>query len=220
MMLTFTSWSPLHELVPEVPLRHGHAISIDMAYSATLANHRGLLSDEEHKRLLDLFSRVGLSIDHPDFNEDILDKGTKAILKTRDGKLRLAVPHPLGSCEFVNDVGNEELMTVLHKHKQFVKNYPREGAGLEAFVDASDTGYTMNQAPVEGNSGDVSASLKKAVINDDASNGQANGGLGATNVDGKTGEPKHALKHAAGVDSDSVATNGHASNGTTGVNGH
>ncbi|KAK4560925.1 hypothetical protein LTR86_004880 [Recurvomyces mirabilis] len=214
------TWSPLHELVPEVPLRHGHAISIDMAYSATLANHRGLLSDEEHKRLLDLFSRVGLSIDHPDFNEDILDKGTKAILKTRDGKLRLAVPHPLGSCEFVNDVGNEELMTVLHKHKQFVKNYPREGAGLEAFVDASDTGYTMNQAPVEGNSGDVSASLKKAVINDDASNGQANGGLGATNVDGKTGEPKHALKHAAGVDSDSVATNGHASNGTTGVNGH
>merc|ERR1712070_1108946 len=54
------TWSPLHELVPEVPLRHGHAISIDMAYSATLANQRGLLSDQEHRRLLNLFSRAGL----------------------------------------------------------------------------------------------------------------------------------------------------------------
>ncbi|EAT88778.2 hypothetical protein SNOG_03573 [Parastagonospora nodorum SN15] len=35
------TWSPLHELSPKVPLRHGHAISIDMAYSATLANQRG-----------------------------------------------------------------------------------------------------------------------------------------------------------------------------------
>ncbi|OKO97884.1 2-epi-5-epi-valiolone synthase [Penicillium subrubescens] len=39
------TWSPLHELTPATPLRHGHAISIDMAYSATLANTRGLLSD-------------------------------------------------------------------------------------------------------------------------------------------------------------------------------
>ena len=52
-----------------------------MAYSATLANLRGILSDEEHKRILNLFSRVGLSMDHPDFNEKILAEGTKAILK-------------------------------------------------------------------------------------------------------------------------------------------
>ena len=96
LVLTQSSWSPLHELVPEVPLRHGHAISIDMAYSATLANMRGILSDKEHKRLLKLFSRAGLSMDHHQFDEDILDKATKAILRTRDGKLRAAVPSPLG----------------------------------------------------------------------------------------------------------------------------
>jgi len=206
------TWSPLHELVPEVPLRHGHAIAIDMAYSATLANHRGLLSDEEHRRLLNLFSRVGLSIDHKDFNEEVLKKATQAILKTRDGKLRLAVPNPLGSCTFVNDVEDEELAEILRKHKAVVKEYPREGLGLEAFVDASDTGYTVNEKPVEQQNGNghVNEALKKTVINDDATNGQANGGLGATNVDGKTGEPQSALKHAAGVDSDSAATNGHA----------
>ncbi|KAH9907729.1 Dehydroquinate synthase-like protein [Xylariomycetidae sp. FL2044] len=136
------TWSPLHELIPETPLRHGHAISIDMAYSATLANHRGLLSDDEHQRLFKLFSRAGLSIDHPQFDDAVLDKGTAAILKTRDGLLRLAVPNPLGTCTFINDVSTQELRDALRKHKEMAQTYPREGAGLEAYVDASDIGYT------------------------------------------------------------------------------
>lgn len=137
-------WSPMHELVPETPLRHGHAISIDMAYSATLANSRKLISDAEHRRILDLFSRAGLSMDHPQFDEEILDKGTAAILKTRDGKLRAAVPSPIGSCVFLNDVDLNELNAALHRHKKLMREYPRNGEGLEAFVDASDTGYTDN----------------------------------------------------------------------------
>lgn len=136
------TWSPLHELIPETPLRHGHAISIDMAYSATLANSRGLLSHADHKRLLTLFSRAGLSIDHPQFDEDVLERGTQAILKTRDGKLRLAVPNPLGQCTFLNDVSKEEMLDALRTHKALMKEYPRQGEGLEAYVDSSDTGYT------------------------------------------------------------------------------
>ncbi|KAI0890130.1 Dehydroquinate synthase-like protein [Annulohypoxylon maeteangense] len=136
------TWSPLHELIPETPLRHGHAISIDMAYSATLAKQRGLLPDNEHRRLFTLFSRAGLSIDHPQFDDDVIDKGTAAILKTRDGLLRLAVPNPLGSCTFLNDASLQELKAALRKHKQIAKTYPRQGAGIEAYVDSSDTGYT------------------------------------------------------------------------------
>ena len=136
----------MHELVPETPLRHGHAISIDMAYSATLANNRKLISDAEHRRILSLFSRAGLSMDHHLFDESILDKGTAAILKTRDGKLRAAVPNPIGSCTFLNDVEAAELNSALRRHKQLMKEYPRNGEGLEAYVDASDTGYTENNA--------------------------------------------------------------------------
>ena len=124
------SWSPLHELVPETPLRHGHAISIDMAYSSTLANQRGLLSDEEHMRILNLFSRAGLSMDHHQFDEEILVKGTAAILKTRDGKLRAAVPHPIGSCVFINDLEAEEMNSALRRHKEIMKKFPRNGEGL------------------------------------------------------------------------------------------
>lgn len=135
------TWSPLHELKPATPLRHGHAISIDMAYSATLAHARGLLDGAEHGRLLSLFSRAGLSIDHPEFDEDVLERGTAAILKTRDGRLRLAVPSPLGSCTFLNDVSRDEMVMALRRHKALVKDYPRKGTGLEAYVDGSDTGY-------------------------------------------------------------------------------
>jgi len=162
------TWSPLHELAPPVPLRHGHAISIDMAYSATLANMRGLLSDEEHKRLLNLFSRAGLSMDHEMFDEDMLDKATKAILKTRDGLLRAAVPNPIGTCVFLNDVSAEEMNAALKKHKQLMKGYPRDGAGLDAFVDASDTGYTLNDVPVE-------EALKNPKVANGLSNGAVNG---------------------------------------------
>jgi 3-dehydroquinate synthase len=120
-----------------------------MAYSATLANERKLLSDEEHKRLLSLFSRAGLSMDHEGFDEDMLDKATKAILKTRDGLLRAAVPNPIGTCVFLNDVSPEEMNKALRRHKELMKEYPRQGAGIDAFVDASDTGYTTNDKPVE-----------------------------------------------------------------------
>ena len=171
-LLTARRWSPLHELVPDVPLRHGHAISIDMAYSATLANSRGLLSDEEHKRLLTLFSRAGLSMDHHQFDEEILRKGTQAILKTRDGKLRAAVPSPLGKCVFLNDVSIEEMLEALRRHKKVVKEYARSGAGIDAFVDASDTGYTINNQPVESTMNGMNGAKKM------------NGANGANGVNG------------------------------------
>ncbi len=166
----------MHELVPETPLRHGHAISIDMAYSATLANIRGLISDAEHERILNLFSRAGLSMDHHQFDEEILDKGTAAILKTRDGKLRAAVPNPIGHCTFLNDCTAEELNAALRKHKEIMKSYPRNGEGLEAFVDASDTGYTENnQTEVEA----IEEAAEKAGDLNDTMDGDArvNGGV-------------------------------------------
>lgn len=159
--------------MPETPLRHGHAISIDMAYSATLAMKRGLLSADEHRRLLTLFSRAGLTIDHPQFDDEVLDKGTAAILKTRDGKLRLAVPNPLGSCRFINDVTDAELRDALRQHKQICKGYPREGAGLEAYVDSSDTGYTENGESVDDAAAEADIPPGSKVVN--GANGHANG---------------------------------------------
>lgn len=178
-----------------------------MAYSATLANMRGLLSDHEHHRLLNLFSRAGLSMDHPQFNAEILDKGTKAILRTRDGKLRAAVPHPLGNCIFLNDVDNKELIEALEKHKSIMKEYPRNGVGIEAFVDASDTGYTLAGQTVEEAKETNGSFTKEKAING------ANGHHANGNSNGLNGSVHHAVKGLNGT------ANG-VTNGTNGTNGH
>jgi 3-dehydroquinate synthase len=145
------TWSPTLELAPETPLRHGHAISVDMAYSATLAHTRGTITPVAHRRILNLFSRAGLTMMHPLFDEILLAKGTDAILKTRDGMLRAAIPCPLGECVFLNDVSTEEMNKALQMHQEFVKVYPREGAGIDAYVDSSDTGVFMDVDEKNGN---------------------------------------------------------------------
>ena len=138
-----------------------------MAYSATLANIRGQLSDTEYRRVLHLFSRAGLSMDHHQFDDDLLDKGTKAILKTRDGKLRAAIPSPLGKCVFLNDVGMDELYAALRKHKEVMLEFPRRGEGIDASVDASDTGYTMNEEPIETKNGASKGPESVTILTDD-----------------------------------------------------
>lgn len=172
-----------------------------MAYSATLANNRKLISDEEHRRLLNLFSRAGLSMDHHQFNEEILADATAAILKTRDGLLRAAVPSPIGTCVFLNDVSVEEMNAALKRHKEIMKEYPRDGEGLEAYVDASDTGYTENAKMEEERV--LEQAAKKA--------GQLNGSNGHVDA-GADGVSKEGSKLNGKLNGNGAAL----SNGTTG----
>ena len=132
------TWSPTLELSPKVPLRHGHAINIDMAFSATVAWRRGLITIEERDRILRLMSRVGLALDHEMFEIELIWKATKSIMLTRDGLQRAAMPNPIGQCAFVNDLTYEGMKEDLKVHKALAKTYPRAGDGLDAFVDQSD----------------------------------------------------------------------------------
>ncbi|KAJ3489975.1 hypothetical protein NLI96_g1753 [Meripilus lineatus] len=134
------SLSPTLELAPAVPLRHGHAINIDMSFFVTFAHHRGHLTDEERDEYHGLAHRVGLSMDHEMFTEDLIMEGTKAILKTRDNKQRFAVPSPYGRCEFINDASHEELFEVLKVHKALIQEKYGSGEGKDAYVDVGDLG--------------------------------------------------------------------------------
>jgi 3-dehydroquinate synthase len=134
------TWSPTLELAPEPPFFHGHAISIDMAYSATLAERLGLIDTVQRDRILGLFSRLGLSIDSPFFTAEILEKATPSIIQTRDGLLRAAMPGPIGTCHFVNDLTVEDLVEGLAAHKALCAAYPRRGEGVDAFTAPEDEG--------------------------------------------------------------------------------
>lgn len=152
------------------------------------------------------------------FDEDILDKGTAAILKTRDGKLRAAVPNPIGSCTFINDIEVKELNTALRRHKELMKEYPRNGEGIEAYVDASDTGYTDNlktEADAIETAAEAAGSLN--------GNGHIHGGIvtnGHTNGHANGHANGHVNGHVNGVNGiKGKLSNGHANGLTNGANG-
>ncbi len=128
------TWSPTLELTPDPPLFHGHAISVDMAFSATLAEQQGHISTADRDRILGLFSAVGLAIDSPFFTPELLEKATPSIMQTRDGQLRAAVPKPIGTCHFVNDLTVVDLVHVLAEHKKVCAGYPRGGEGVEQYT--------------------------------------------------------------------------------------
>ena len=115
-------------------------------------------------------------MDHELFNEELLAKATAAILKTRDGLLRDAVPSLLGSRKFLNDVTDEEMAVALRGRKSLMKKYARHGAGIDAYVDASDTGYTVNAPGAKSLTGahkvsDEASGSKKRVLRNGVMNG-------------------------------------------------
>ena len=130
------TWSPTLELAPDLPFFHGHAIAIDMAFSTTIAEQRGYISISDRDRIFWLMSRIGLTIDSPHLTPELVHKATSAILQTRDGLLRAAVPHPVGTCDFVNDLDADELDRMLAIHKESMRIYPRNGAGEDPFMTA------------------------------------------------------------------------------------
>lgn len=130
------TWSPTLELSPQVPFFHGHAISVDMALSTTIAKERGYVSESERDRVFWLMSRLGLSLDSPHLTPEMLVAATDLIVQTRDGSQRAAVPRPVGSCHFVNDLTADELVHALAVHREACRRYPREGLGVSPFLAA------------------------------------------------------------------------------------
>lgn len=126
------SWSPTLELAVSPPLLHGHAISVDMCFSATLAHHLDLLPTEQYHRFLRVFSTLGLALDHPAFTLKLMKKATHATIATRDGRLRAPVPTgQLGTHEILQMVDDAVLTQVWEEHKREMEGWPRKGLGLD-----------------------------------------------------------------------------------------
>jgi demethyl-4-deoxygadusol synthase len=138
------TWSPTLELTPEIPMFHGHAVNIDMAFSATIAQQRGYISVEDRDRILKLMSRIGLAINSAYLTPELLWKATESITRTRDGLLRAAVPCPIGSCFFMNDLTKTELEKILALHQEICQSYPRNGEGEDMFTASPSDGNPVS----------------------------------------------------------------------------
>ena len=137
------TWSPVLELAVSPPLLHGHAISVDMCFSATLAHHIGLLPSNQYYRFLRVFSTLGLALDHPAFTLQLMKKATNATIATRDGRLRAPVPTGgLGSHEILQMMDEGILTKVWEEHKRAMEGWPRKGLGLDM-----DIAIRLSQLP-------------------------------------------------------------------------
>jgi len=136
------TWSPVYELTPKpVPLHHGHAISIDMAFSATWAANEGWITEALRDRVHAQFRRAGLSLYHECFSSEKLLYGTKTIMERRDGDLYAAVPDgEVGKCRFIylSDFASRadmdaSLERALQVHKKLM-TMEGGGVGKEPFI--------------------------------------------------------------------------------------
>ena len=154
------TWSPVYELTPKPhPMHHGHAISVDMCFSATWAAKEGWISTELRDRVHAQFRRAGLSRYHESFTAEKLHYGTKTIMQRRDGDLYAAIPNgEIGKCTYVmlNDpkkfkegffadhsiirpfATREELDASLEAalvvHQELMAKEERNGEGVECYI--------------------------------------------------------------------------------------
>jgi len=137
------TWSPVYELTPKPhPLHHGHAIAIDMSFSATWAAKEGWISEELRDRVHGMFRKAGLSLYHPSFTVEKLHYGTTTILQRRDGDLYAAIPdNEIGKCRYIMvgdfaDRGaiDKSLEEGLLAHIALVNAKYEGGQGMEKFI--------------------------------------------------------------------------------------
>ncbi|MFD7168529.1 3-dehydroquinate synthase family protein [Streptomyces violascens] len=119
---TFSPTVEMHAL-PE--LLHGEAVSIDMALTTVLAEHRGLVTPFQRQRILTVMERLGLPSWHPLCTRDVLLPALRDTVRHRDGQQRLPLPWGIGSAVFVNDVTEDELTQAAEALRDHVRTVSR-----------------------------------------------------------------------------------------------
>ncbi|MFC7650501.1 hypothetical protein ACFQX6_66765 [Streptosporangium lutulentum] len=112
------TWSPGFE--PAARLLHGHAVSIEMAFSATMATVMGWISASDRDRILNLCQRLDLAIYHPVITKvDTLTRAQQAMRAKRGGHA-LWAPLPraaIGQCDYAQDISDELLKETIETHR-------------------------------------------------------------------------------------------------------
>ena len=128
------TWSPRFE--PAAKLMHGHAVSIGMAFGASLAVEMGWLKSEERDRIINLCRSIGLSVYHPILEDiDLMLEGQKNMRRKRgEGGLWAPLPKAIGACDYAQEVSSGLLQIAVDSHKQLCSSFPNNGQGQEVYL--------------------------------------------------------------------------------------
>lgn len=103
------TFGPAIEIAALPELLHGETVAIDMVICSFISNRRGLLSDTNYERIVDLTRRLRLPLFHKACTLPLLMKGLEDTTSHRGGYQRIPIPTSIGEAIFLNDVTQEEI---------------------------------------------------------------------------------------------------------------
>ncbi len=122
------SFSPIIEMRSisekgQAPLTHGQAVTLDVLFSSVLSHARGLLPEEQLRRVFRTANAMGLPTYHALFtNPLIILEALKDTMKHRNGDQHLPMPVRIGEATFFNDLSYDEIRdavpTFVRLHKE------------------------------------------------------------------------------------------------------
>lgn len=99
----------------EHTLLHGEAVLLDILVSVQIAQARGLLSDEDCMRVLQLVKTLDIALDYSVLDAQLMWEALQDRIKHRNGLQRVPMPNGIGRCVFLNDITRGELDAALHQ---------------------------------------------------------------------------------------------------------
>ncbi|MEL7499638.1 MAG: sedoheptulose 7-phosphate cyclase [Planctomycetota bacterium] len=125
------TWSPGFEI--PAGLLHGHAVSVGMGFGAFVSNQLGWIDSAKMDRIHNLIQTFGLSMWHDQLDDHglIWDAQIKMVQK-RGGHLVAPLPkHEIGQCGYLEDLGRDDLVSLIQSYKNACRSLPRGGIGIE-----------------------------------------------------------------------------------------
>jgi 3-dehydroquinate synthase len=118
------SFSPAIEMAGLPDLLHGEAVCIDMALTTHIAHRRGLVSDIELSRVMNVMRLLELPVHHTSCTPELLVRALVDTTRHRDGLQRLPLPVGIGGATFVNDVSADELAVAAESVARAARTVP------------------------------------------------------------------------------------------------
>ena len=118
------SFSRTLETTEAFKLRHGEAVAIDCIMNCMIANDKGLLSDADTDRVLDLYAKLGLPCSIDGITAETYKRAAREITVHRDGILRAPLPDGIGGCAYTDSMADDEIDRAFAKLSKFIEQHP------------------------------------------------------------------------------------------------
>ena len=121
--LDFGHWAA-HKLeyLTDFEIRHGEAVALGIALDSTYSWLKGMLSEAEHKRIIDLISGLGFKLYVPELSGESLLKGLEEFREHLGGELTIMLLEGIGTGVEVHEMDEDLILQSVDKLQTFMEH--------------------------------------------------------------------------------------------------